>query len=252
MNSLCVILIEADPGNSLGNSCIRDCYNTANHISTLNYDISGIHVFTTQEISKFQNKFLSTKCKFYKINNIISQLHPILDSLPKNSKILCLITGHGYQTRDTTGDEMDGMDEYVSLGSERLIDDTIRSDIVNYIDDSIWFVGIADTCHSGTMFDLDYSWNGSKWILDTKRKCHNKKAISIGACRDSQLEHCDVGEVGFGGALVVHLLDNNCIQKLLSNKQEQCIEVLNTIKNILKVFKQQPVLQTAVLDWTDF
>ena len=35
---------------------------------------------------------------------------------------------------------------------------------------------------------------------------NNFNALSIGACSDNQLDNCDIGDIGYGGALTVHMM----------------------------------------------
>ena len=95
------------------------------------------------------------------------------------------------------------------------------------------------------MFDLDYSWNGNSWISNTKRDKIYRNAISIGACTDSQLDNCDIGEtIGFGGSLTIQLIENDYLCKLFEFNEQQFIEIHNHIKKKLQYFRQQPVIQT--------
>jgi hypothetical protein len=246
MRPLYCILIETDPKNSLGGSCIRDLYNTANYLIVNEY-LQDIFVFTTNEISN-KNKFPNIT-KFDILSNFKKQLNDRLNMIPNNSTLLVMISGHGYQKNDSNNDELDGMDEYVKTKNEFIIDDDLWEIFIKNMDKSINFVGICDTCHSGSMFDLDYSWNGNEWMEDSKRDKIKRNAISIGACKDNQLENCDIGEsIGFGGALTIQLIENNLLNNLIDCDNKKLIGVYNTISKNLKVFNQEPVIQTNIIN----
>ena len=153
-----------------------------------------------------------------------------------SSTLLVAISGHGYQKRDINGDEMDGMDEYVRTCNEIIIDDDLWEIFIKNMNKSINFVGICDTCHSGTMFDLDYFWNGNEWILDTKRNKVYRNAISIGACKDNQLDNCDIGEtIGFGGCLTIQLIEHDYLCKLLEFDEKKFIDIHSIILSLIHI-----------------
>jgi hypothetical protein len=159
---------------------------------------------------------------------------------PGDVVVVCL-TGHGYQTRDTSGDELDGMDEYVMVQTPQ---NDGRSQVVK--DDDFFRVLvepecrlesekrvalrlISDTCHSGTMFDLPYSAKplriselnqaltgridveysaARRDFLDVQEKLKGLDVLAIGGCADSGYGvNCVGTQVGFGGALTISLLE---------------------------------------------
>jgi hypothetical protein len=233
------ILMEADPGNSLGGSCIRDLWNTANYLKK-NYNSIQIHIFTNKPI-KERGKGKFPQCSFYIINNLTKQAKQIIDSMKKKDTLFVLFSGHGYQKRDNDGDESDGMDEYIVTNDGILVDDKIHH-IFLYRSD-IKVVVLTDTCHSASMMDLPYSWNGTSWKRSTNKKC-SCFTLALGACLDNQLENCDVtNNIGYGGALVVHMIENDYLKTLFSNNFNEIKKVYSHIRRILSVFRQEPILQ---------
>ena len=228
-----VFLIECDPGNTLGGSCIRDLVNTAYHLNCPN-----INVFTTNPVDK--SKFPS-QCSFHKFER--KPIEDIVSTIPNNTTIFVLISGHGYQIQDKTNNELDGMDEYIKTKTTKLLDNDLRDIFILPLQykKNVKFVGLIDTCHSGSMFDLDYMYNGNTWVIDTKRKPVNVDAVSIGACRDNQLDNCDIGNIGFGGSLTVHMIDNNLMKDMVDKTKH--ITIFEKMKKILGKLHQTPVLQ---------
>ena len=153
--------------------------------------------------------------------------------MENNCVVIVYLSGHGYQTHDLNYDEADGLDEYIiGQNGEIILDDNIKSWLVDNLPTNVRFIGIADTCHSSSMFDL----NGQKGC------------ISIGACADNELENCDVGEkIGFGGALTIQLLesmiDNKCLlEYLIVNFNINIDKVQQILTEKLKPFGQHPLI----------
>jgi hypothetical protein len=104
------------------------------------------------------------------------------------------------------------------------------------------------------MFDLPYVWNGSKFVIDTRRNdVINKFAISLSACADSQLSMCDVGDkTGFGGSLTTGVLNmDKCLENLINgiiNKNKKIIiDEYNKVDGYLKMLNQNINLCTSVI-----
>ena len=233
-----VFLIECDPKNSLGGSCIRDLINTASHINSPN-----TFVFTTNGVEKSE---FPSQCKFYSLER--KQLEEMVSNVPDNTTIFVLISGHGYQTHYHSNDEIDGKDEYIKTKKGLLLDDDLREIFVCSLQTkkNVNFIGLVDTCHSGSMFDLDYAYNGNDWVVDTKRQPILVDAVSLSACRDNQLDNCDIGDVGFGGSLTVHMIDNNLMKDMLDKSKHYTVYI--KMKQILAKLNQTPVLQKCFRD----
>lgn len=242
------IYIEADEGNTLGGSCIRDLYNIANAVPL---DFVQSHVFTHATLLETIKKRFPSGSYFHTHSrDPLRAFSEIVDQLVGSGILFVVISGHGYQIRDVSGDEIDGYDEHIRIRGIPILDDALRECFIDNLPTTMSFVGVTDTCHSGTMFDLDYSWNGRNWTR--ARKCAIKRlkdeenitAVSIAACRDSQLENCDVGEtVGFGGALCVHLIESKMLGHLLACDKSNAIRVYDCLMKIFRLLRQEPVIQ---------
>ena len=238
------ILIETDPGNSLGGSCLRDLWNTASYLKKT-YSNMSIHVFSNKKIKDGHKQNFPNGCKFHIISGLKNQVNNIMKIIKKGSTLFVLFSGHGYQRRDTNNDELDGRDEYVRTNDGVLSDDDIHNMFLSRSD--IKVMALCDACHSGSLFDLPYSWNGSSWIKASKNDKHKSscEVIVIGACQDNQLEACDITDkIGYGGALVVHMLENDYLKVLLDGDMKEIKKVYNHMVKILSAFGQKPVLQS--------
>jgi hypothetical protein len=224
------ILLECDPGNTLGGSCIRDVRNMAEHlVNRCMFDSHNIHVLTTN--SPFQ-KAMSEKYSGYPAKEFFNVIKNVKNISNENDTIVFLISGHGYQTADRNGDETDGLDEMISIGFRNIIDDDIY---VSIKDMKSKMILLSDTCHSGTMFDLPHVVNN---LPNTKLG----NMISISACADAQLSMCDIGEkTGFGGSLTTSVLEDSVLEMLVSGNT---IDAFNLILARLRLLNQTAILST--------
>lgn len=104
-------------------------------------------------------------------------LRTIAVKASRNASLYVSITGHGGQTKDNNGDEKDGKDEFIAPNGVMVRDDDLYRGL-QILGSNFFIMGFVDTCHSGTMFDLDSSKFG-------KLKC---TAFSISACSDSEVD----------------------------------------------------------------
>lgn len=229
------ILLECDPGNTLGGSCRRDIENMANYlIDNSEIPNENIYLLTTSTYSsKCSNVMYESSKNIFSVVNLILSKNPEL--------IVMLLTGHGYSVRDTDGDEIDGYDEAINVGF-RILDDDIYTNIIKKL--NCRAILLADTCHSGTMYDLPYIYDGIKTINGTNRQesSFENMIISLSACGDNQLSMCDIGDkTGFGGSLTTSLLNiDNVMRKLMEFKIDK--EFYNLIQNRLKMLNQKLLL----------
>jgi hypothetical protein len=181
---------------------------------------TNIHILTTAD---------RTSCE------LIATIRKVKNQTTDASTVVILLSGHGYQTRDTTdpksSDEADGMDEMINIGGRTLTDDAIHAEISRFMCKTIL---LADTCHSGTMFDLPLA--GPDTVLGN--------LISLSACNDSQLSMCDVGDkTGFGGSLTTAVLCDGVLEKLVERKTSNDVHLVRALLQArLSKLNQQVIL----------
>lgn len=176
--------------NSRLYGCINDCLLIHSMlINNYGYDINNI-VFMRDDIYLVNNNLYPNK------NNIINQINQlVLKSKLSNCISLYLhYSGHGSQMKDVSGDERDGLDEFIVpsdyfTNGSRIIDDELKSLIIN-VGDNIPFFTIFDCCNSGTLLDLNYSYgyvnNTLGLTIDDGKPLSNKKIICLSACKDHE------------------------------------------------------------------
>jgi hypothetical protein len=231
MSSLHLLLIEADNSHSLGGSCIRDLNNLYNYTKQFSIDekipINQSIILSIDNDNKIQSKFPNST--FDKLSNYKSVFNSFISNIKSTDYVIISISGHGYQQRSKTQEETDLLDEYISYGNGIILDNEIYSLLVSKLSFTKRTICLADTCHSGTIFD---------------NTVNNKNIYSISACLDNQLDSCDIGNnTGFGGALTVHLLDEpNSIRTLLLGTDNDIKNLIKKIENIMKPLRQAPNL----------
>jgi len=232
------ILLECDPSQTLGGSCLRDIENMAGGlIKICNFDDKNIYILTT---NSFKSKYTFNCFNSKELFNIIDRINKLNPTF-----IVVLLSGHGFSIKDISSDEMDGYDEVINIGYQ-LNDDQIYEGLVKKI--SCNGILLADTCHSGTMFDLPFIYNGTNWIKYTKRNDKfNNKIISLSACADNQLSMCDIGEItGFGGSLTTALLNLDGVLKHLIDMSD-LKKVYGMIKSRLLMLNQTLMMSSTQL-----
>lgn len=138
--------------------------------------------------------------------NILNQLNQILEfsNTLSDTLVIFYYSGHGSNLIDRTGDEVDGRDEVLcptDFSTSGLItDDYLKSEFIDKLNSNITLFSLIDACHSGTIFDLKYTYNNVLTVVNKKQvnvplnnnKITNQKdtsqctAINISGCRDSQ------------------------------------------------------------------
>ena len=136
--------------------------------------------------------------------------------LQPGEHVLFHYSGHGGRVRDRNGDEVLGLDSclYPINGSqlEVILDDEVRSSLVNRIPRGSKCLIILDSCHSGTAADLRYIWQASTPTLltYTEARAYPETAgtvVALTSCLDSQAAADTKDEQGRPcGALTMALL----------------------------------------------
>lgn len=100
-------------------------------------------------------------------------------------------SGHGVQVQDYDGDERDGQDEAIALLNDNqtwysaMTDDYIRSELVDRIPSNGNLFVVMDCCHSGTIMDLPYTYDGME--IRSNRNFCGTNITCISGCTDAQV-----------------------------------------------------------------
>lgn len=235
MNNLFAILIECDNINSLGGSCLRDLHNIHRLLLSNNVLPTNIYILTNNIVYFTKKNIINI------FGNSRNDFESILKKVKNLNSIFIHISGHGYQGSDDKHIELDNRCEQIVLSSGVFRDVDFNALLVKYIPQNMKIRVSVDTCHSGSFSNFSYQiTNDNKKIVETKKNSYFTNAYSISACKDSQLDACDIGNYGgFGGGLTAHILDNNNLIEFLIGDP---LKVKNNLVPILKLLSQEPVL----------
>lgn len=172
-------------------------------------------------------------------NNIINYMKWLVQDNNEHSRLFLHYSGHGSYIRDTNGDEADNNDEVIcplDMDKNGVIpDDLLKEILVNPLKKGAKLTCIFDSCHSGSVLDLKYTYHISNNAQLNKidNDAHYKDSIGdvilISGCLDKQTS-ADTFEAGMNqGALTYCFLET--IKKLRTNGTIPSIE--NIIKNLV-------------------
>jgi len=180
--------------------------------------------------------------------NILNEFKNMIISANTDDILFFYFSGHGSYTYDTNGDEIDGKDEMIiSSDLKGLLDDEFKTILTSHMKD-ITVVGLFDSCHSGTMFDLKYNYldsnNYNKFSENNKVSECNGNVIMISGCMDSQTSIETQIDNNIQGAMTWSF-----IETINNNPNISWRELLKTMRDLLKnsSFTQIPQLSTDSL-----
>jgi len=94
--------------------------------------------------------------------NILQAMRWLVTDAQPNDSLFFHYSGHGGETRDTSGDEADGYDETIYpldfKESGMIIDDDMHTILVQSLPAGCRLTAIFDCCHSGSALDLPYMY----------------------------------------------------------------------------------------------
>ncbi|KAJ1502340.1 Ca(2+)-dependent cysteine protease [Coelomomyces lativittatus] len=84
----------------------------------------------------------------------------LVDQAMPGDSLFLHFSGHGYQVKDISGDELDGYDEAIlpcDFETEGyILDDVLYDILVRPLKEGVRLTVVFDSCHSGTALDLPY------------------------------------------------------------------------------------------------
>ena len=126
-------------------------------------------------------------------------------------------SGHGSYVADRNGDEKDGRDEclvpsdYATAG---LIPDDFLVQLFRYFNPKTRVVFVCDSCHSGTICDVKYSWtSATKCAVENVLCAVPARVITLSGCMDDQTSadaFIVLGDGKYSGAMT------SCLLKVLT------------------------------------
>ncbi len=186
-------------------------------------------------------------------SNILENLKKLVDESVNLEEIFIHYSGHGTQVRDTNGDEPDRKDEGIVPidfnNSGIITDDTLYDNFFSKIDSNCRTVCVFDSCNSGSISDLNYSWLSDgkkiyKTTLTNLKPIETKIFVLSGSVDDKYSYEAEDPETSHPcGALSLELRnilkENNWILSIDN------LIILLTKKLKTSSFTQTPVLTTG-------
>lgn len=175
--------------------------------------------------------------------NILSSIEKFLTSSKDDDILYFHYSGHGSIIKDNNGDEIDGLDETIVSKDLILIkDDELISLIKQKLNKKATLFAVFDSCHSGTMLDLKYTFSENLSIDDSpKYDDISPNIIMISGCKDSQTS----GEQ-FIYDRVYGLLTWSINETLTKNKNLTWKSLYTSVKKLLQDSKASQVPQLSM------
>ena len=220
------------------NGCINDVMLMKEKLIKRGYKENNIILLTDYDVS---SSILPTK------ETILNELTIILKSSKPGDLIFFHFSGHGSYVLDKNKDEIDGCDEMiVTCDFKGIVDDELNKIITTNLNREAIFVGLFDSCFSGSILDLKYTYYDStqnnKLVVNNTYNNTNANIISISGCQDNQTSADACFNGTYEGALTQSFL--SC----LNDKENQTWkEILQNVRSKLKSsgFTQIPQLSSG-------
>ncbi|KAK0213418.1 caspase domain-containing protein [Desarmillaria ectypa] len=227
---------------------LRGCINDARHIRDFlirywNYKKEDIVMLTDDATNPRQRP---TR------RNMIDAMHWLVKDAQPNDSLFFHYSGHGGQTRDKDGDEVDGYDEVIFpidfKQNGHIVDDEMHAIMVKPLPRGCRLTALFDCCHSGTALDLPYVYDchgrtrrehvTKQWRA---RKSTDADVISWSASKDGQTS-ADT----FQGGVAVGAMSYAFISSLMKNKEQSYQGLLHSIRKILEPkYSQTPQMSSS-------
>lgn len=240
--ALCIGINYTGQKNEL-RGCVNDAKRVRQFLIKNGYPSENIVLLTDDSRDP---RLLPTK------KNILACMKWLVRSAQPNDALFFHYSGHGGQTPDLDGDEVDGFDEVIYpldfKKNGHITDDEMHDIMVRPLPDDCRLTGLFDACHSGTVLDLPYIYSshgrlkGSHVSSRARRsKATNADVISWSGCKDGQTS-ADT----FHGGVAVGAMSHAFVSSLTNQPNQTYQELLRSIRLILHPrFSQKPQLGSS-------
>ncbi|KAK0431431.1 caspase domain-containing protein [Armillaria borealis] len=227
---------------------LRGCINDAKHIRNFLIRFWG---YKEEDIVMLTDDSTNPRQQPTRRNMIDAMLWLVKDAQP-NDSLFFHYSGHGGQTRDKDGDEVDGYDEVIFpidfKQNGHIVDDEMHLIMVKSLPTGCRLTALFDCCHSGTALDLPYYYDcrgrlrGSHVTKQWRAwKSTSADVISWSASKDGQTS-ADT----FQGGVAVGAMSYAFITSLMRNKEQSYQGLLHSIRKILQPkYSQTPQMGSS-------
>jgi len=183
---------------------------------------------------------------------MLNGIHWLVQDARPGDTLFFFYSGHGGQTRDTSGDESDGMDDticpldYQTAGT--IIDDDLHRYLVASLPEGCRLIAVMDCCHSGSVLDLPFSIPAQQ-KRGTLQNMRGGLVTCLAGCLDNQ-QSADMSIGGhFTGALSYALI--SVMEGALTRGES--VTYARLLQEIKRVLSEHPskIPQTPVLSYNE-
>ena len=141
--------------------------------------------------------------------NIIKSMKWLVKDAQAYDKLFFHFSGHGTCSTDYYGEEKDGKNQCIMptdhANSGVLVDDDINRFLIRPLPKDCVLHALADCCHSGTIMDLEFVFEGKDWAYQGPTRGYKGTdggiVFQFAACRDRQRAYePDNPDITFGAA----------------------------------------------------
>jgi len=152
------------------NGCINDIQNVSVLLKNKGYTCTLMSELTPIKATK---------------TNILNGLVQLLQTSKSGDSLFFHYSGHGTNTVDRNGDELDKRDEMICPCDFKMItDDELNRIIHLFLKPGVTLFALFDSCFSGTVLDLKYNYSPN--IINTRVPETKSNVIMISGCMDNQ------------------------------------------------------------------
>lgn len=227
---------------------LRGCVNDARHVRDFlirrgNFRSEDIVLLTDDSSDPRQ---IPTR------QNMLDAMRWLVRSARTDDSLFFHYSGHGGQTEDLDGDEIDGWDEVIFpvdfMQAGHIVDDEMHDIMVKPLPPGCRLTGLFDCCHSGTVLDLCYVYSSHGRMKGSQvsdrarlRKSTPADVITWSGCKDGQ-----TSSDTFAGGVAVGAMSHAFITALTDKPSQTYQELLRSIRLILyPKFSQKPQLGSS-------
>lgn len=214
------------------NGCINDVKNMRDYLTETHHIPCDVYTDDNQNV---EDNYSTTK------NGMLERLNELALLSHSESLDFAFIhySGHGSYIRDRSFDEKDGQDECIipcdCETNGYILDDDITNILVKF-NENTRIVCVFDCCHSATICDIRYSWEGPfRRRIENLNSRIKAKVLTLSGCLDNQTsaDAYIADQHKFAGALT------NALLSLLKSNSEFKNDVFRLLDHLRVTLKQQ-------------
>lgn len=185
---------------------LRGCWNDIDNMEARLLKLGYTQTDITKMSDRPENRGTAL---FPTTSNILSALGNLVGGSVSGDQLFLHYSGHGGQIPDKNRDELDRKDECIfSCQISPIVDDQLRTVLVDALPEGVKLRCIFDCCHSGTGIDLPYLYiHNQGFVKEEPVGSTDKNVICISGCRDNQTSADAYINNSSQGALTACLLD---------------------------------------------